>query len=65
MGVILAGCGIAIAFNHSAAADDEHHSAALGKPEWRGWLCILGGVSFSARGILRRISALTYLGDPS
>jgi len=44
MGVILAGCGIAIAFNQSAIADDEHDSETLDRPEWRGWGCILGGV---------------------
>jgi Tripartite tricarboxylate transporter TctB family len=44
MGVILAGCGIAIAFNQSTVADDEHDAETLGRPEWRGWYCILGGV---------------------
>ena len=44
MGVILAGCGLAIAFNQSTAADEEHDAETLGRPEWRGWGCILGGV---------------------
>ena len=44
MGIILTGCGVAIAFDQSAAADDEHDADTLGRPEWRGWACILGGI---------------------
>lgn len=43
MGVILTLCGLAIAFTRSEAAEDEHDDV-LGRPEWRGWFCILGGV---------------------
>lgn len=44
MGVILTVCGIAIGFNRSTAAEDEHEADLLARPEWRGWFCILGGV---------------------
>src|SRR5438270_10687076 len=44
MGVILTLCGVAIAFTRSEAVEDERDSDVLGRPEWRGWFCILGGV---------------------
>jgi hypothetical protein len=44
MGVILAACGLAIAFSQSAAAGDDHDADTLGRPEWRGWACILAGI---------------------
>jgi hypothetical protein len=44
MGVILTLCGLAVAFTRSEAAGDEHDIDVLGRPEWRGWFCILGGV---------------------
>ncbi len=44
MGVILLLCGIAISLNGTQAHEEEHEVAALSQPEWRGWICIIGGV---------------------
>ncbi|GAC1332104.1 MAG: tripartite tricarboxylate transporter TctB family protein [Beijerinckiaceae bacterium] len=45
MGVILLLCGIAVAVSGGTeTAADDHDEALLAHPEWRAWLCILGGV---------------------
>jgi len=42
MGVILVLCGIVIATEKGAVASDDHGDFSA--PDWRGWLCITGGV---------------------
>ena len=52
MGVILVACGIAIALSpedgetgdHRSGTALDHDRVDLSQPEWRGWLCIIGGL---------------------
>ncbi len=47
MGVILVVCGLTIAVSADSAEDHGEHGhdrIDLSRPEWRGWLCIIGGM---------------------
>ena len=43
LGVILVGCGITIALG-SSVHEEEPGSTPIDRADWRGWLCILGGL---------------------
>ena len=44
LGVLMTGLGLLIAASGGASEPDPHGAEGLDYPEWRGWLCILGGV---------------------
>jgi hypothetical protein len=44
LGAILLICGAMIALSGSIG-EDEHDRIGLDGPDWRGWLCILGGLA--------------------
>lgn len=45
MGVILVLSGIVIAMNAGEDEGNEHDRIELDRADWRGWLCIIGGVA--------------------
>lgn len=43
LGILLMFLGLVILFS-SGLSEDEEEEEDIGPPEWRGWLCIIGGV---------------------
>ena len=45
MGTVLALCGIVIAVNAGIGGEDDHDAIVVERGDWRGWLCIVGGLA--------------------
>lgn len=51
LGLLLLFLGLVILFSSGLSEDDEDDNEVIAPPEWRGWLCIIGGVlAFIALG---------------
>ncbi|WP_213772133.1 tripartite tricarboxylate transporter TctB family protein [Bradyrhizobium sp. dw_78] len=71
LGSVLLAVGVLIFVSAGRAAADRHEGNDLGAPEWRGWVCIIAGMSLfiflaERRGLLPATFACVFvsaLGD--